>query len=97
MEEESKPLCGDFSQVFLWFSDESHQLTIQLGVFGIGGLLLWITVSYCLPCVFIVLAISAVLCFQYRLMNIILWAAIIVLWLHGWRLGGAKGLSLSWE
>lgn len=95
-EEEEEPI-DDCSSMFLWLNKEENQLSIQLGIFVVTILLLWLSVSYCTVCVFGVLAISAVFCLQYRLMNLVLWASIIVLWLHGWRLGGNRGLSLSWE
>ena len=96
MEEESHEPVTDFSSVVLWMNKDENQLTIQLGVFCFGAFLLWLTVAYCPLCVFGVLGISAVFCLQYRLMNLLLWASILVLWTHGWRLGGERGLSVKW-
>lgn len=97
-ESETSPLVSDFdfSSVVLWLQQDENQLKIQLFVFGIGSLLMWMTVSLCPLCVFGVLLISAVFCLQYRLMNLLLWASIIVLWVHGWRIGDQRGLSVQW-
>jgi hypothetical protein len=43
------------------------------------------------------LLVSMVLCCRLRFMFIILWACIFVLWVHEWRFGGGKGLSLQWN
>lgn len=95
-EDDAAPHKWDFSSLVLWMQREENQLSIQLGVFCIGSLLMWLTVAYCPLCVFGVLGVSAVFCLQYRLMNLLLWASILVLWVHGWRIGDERGLSVKW-
>lgn len=59
--------------------------------------ILYITMEFCQLCVFILLLVSMVFCCRFRFMFVILWACIGVLWIHGWRFGGGKGLSIAWN
>ena len=79
------------------FMDE-YRLTIQLVLLGVSVWAMWIFIDACLPCIFIIMLVSAFFCFEYRLMNIVLWASVIVLWGHGWSLGDkSAGLSMTWK
>jgi hypothetical protein len=79
------------------FMDE-YRLTLQLIGLAVGIGILWVVANSCETCVLVLLIASMFFCLEYRLMNLVLWACIIVLWLHGWRLGSAdQGLSLSWK
>lgn len=79
------------------FMDE-YRLTIQLVLLGVSIWALWWFVEICVPCIFIIMFVSAFFCFEYRLMNIILWASVIVLWCHGWSFGDRNaGLAVSWK
>lgn len=79
------------------FMDE-YRLSIQLVGIGLGVLILWVVAGRCTPCVLVLLVVCMFFCLEYRLMNVILWACIIVLWVHGWHLGSeSEGLSLSWK
>ena len=76
---------------------ESHSMAVSTALFGVFAIFLYATMNLCEPCVVGVLIISLMLCCQFRIMNILLWAAIIVLWVHCWRLNGGHGLTLSWN
>ena len=95
---EIKLANGPWDYFWTWYDwADDHRLIMQL-IFLLGMfLLLWITMPVCQICVFGVMCGCAVLCLEYRLLNLTMWASIIVLWLHGWRFGGGKGLSLSWD
>lgn len=77
---------------------DDYRLTIQLVLLGVSVWAMWIFIDACLPCIFIIMLVSLFFCFEYRLMNIVLWASVIVLWGHGWSLGDkSAGLSVSWK
>jgi hypothetical protein len=79
------------------FMDE-YRLTIQLVLLGVSVWCLWLSMDVCIPCVFVVMLVSLFFCFEYRLMNIVLWASVIVLWVKGWSMGDKNnGLSVSWK
>lgn len=79
------------------FMDE-NRLTIQLVLLIVSVWAMWLFIDVCVPCIFVVTLVSAFFCFEYRLMNIVLWASVIVLWGHGWSFGDrSNGLSMSWK
>lgn len=79
------------------FMDE-YRLSLQLVLLCVSIWAMWIFIEVCVPCIFIVTIVSAIFCFEYRLMNIVLWASVIVLWGHGWSLGDrSNGLAISWK
>lgn len=63
--------------------------------FAVGMMLLVIMV--CPVCVWGVLVFSCFFCLQYRSLNLVLWACIVVLWLMGWRFNLGQGLVLQWS
>jgi hypothetical protein len=77
---------------------DEYRLSVQILLLVVSVIVIWTCMSYCLWCIFALMIVSVLLCFEYRLMNIVLWACVLVLWLHGWSLGTkGKGLSLSWD
>ena len=95
VEEGVPPPCVDRG----WYAAmDDNRLTIQLFLL-VGSLCaLWACMHYCVPCVFAVMVVSLVFCFEYRLMNIVLWASVLALWFHGWSLGNdGRGFSISWK
>lgn len=79
------------------FMDE-YRLTLQLVFVAVGMVVLWYTANYCAWCVMGLLLVSVFFCLEYRMMNLVLWSCILVLWFHGWKLGNSEqGLSLSWK
>ena len=84
--------------LWAWYDwADDHRLIMQLIFLAGTFLLLWIVMPVCQVCVFGVLCGCAVFCLEYRMLNLTMWASILVLWLHGWRFGGGRGLSLSWD
>lgn len=79
-----------------WMTREENQLSVQM-IFFLGGFgLLYFCMYYCQICVFGVLLFCIITCLQYRLMNLLLWASILVLWTRGWSFRTGS-LSLSWS
>ena len=84
------------SEIGDWCSRDENQLTMQLVCFFGGFGLLYLCMAFCPICVFGVLGFCIITCLQYRLMNLLLWASILVLWVHGWSFR-AGNLSVSWS
>jgi hypothetical protein len=55
---------------------------IDLPVFIISFLILYLSVNKCCYCVFMVAIISASMCMRFPILNATLWSAIVVLYLH---------------
>ena len=79
-----------------WVMDH-YRLTIQLGLLGTSILCLWFFIDVCVWCIMLLALVSCIFCFEYRLMNIVLWACMIVLWLHGWTVTNGRGLTMEWK
>ena len=80
-----------------WLQDDANQPYIQLAIFFGCVVGLYLAMFTCPLCVFGIMLVSLVFCCQYRLMFLVMSASIGVLWVHGWRFGGGKGLSVSWN
>lgn len=79
----------------LW--SDTGQPYVQLLLF-LGALLgVYLTMFTCPICVFGIMGASMVLCCQYRLMSLVFWACMVVLWFDGWRFGNGKGFSIQWN
>jgi len=97
---EDKPVTWwiRLSECCAWVVSDEAALYIDLIVFGLSFLALWFSMDLgCQLCVFGILLLSLFLCCRYRYMFFTLWAAIGVLWIHGWRFGGGKGFSVQWN
>ena len=96
MEEEPKSCwvyvseCGQRMQQL----DEPVFSTLLFLLFAV---VLFFTMNSCEFCVVAVMVCSLCLCFQFRIFNLLLFASVCVLWTWGWRFGGDKALSLSWN
>jgi hypothetical protein len=55
---------------------------IDIPMFFVSFLILYLSVNRCCYCVFMVAIISGVLCMRFRILNATLWSALIVLYLH---------------
>jgi hypothetical protein len=80
-----------------WIVSDEAIPYVDTIIFVLSIIFLLFTVDNCVLCVFGLLIVSLLLCCRLRFMFIILWSCIIVLWIHGWRFGGGKGLSLQWN
>jgi hypothetical protein len=76
---------------------QSREPLFSTVLFFVFALLLYLTVGWCEPCVIIILICSLFLCLQFRVMNLILWACIVVLWFHGYRFSVGNSLALTWK
>jgi len=76
---------------------EKNQLVVSTIAFAFFSLVLFFTMGVCEMCVVGVMLFSLLLCFQFRVFNLLLMASVVTLWLHGWRFNLGHGLSLSWE
>jgi hypothetical protein len=80
-----------------WLQEDENQPYIQLAIFFACVVGLYLTMFTCPVCVFVIMLVSLVFCCQYRLMFLVMCASLGVLWVHGWRFGAGKGLSLQWN
>jgi hypothetical protein len=85
------------SEKLVWIASDEALPYLDASTFIISCFYLFMTINTCPVCVFGLLLVSMVLCCRLRFMFIILWACIFVLWVHEWRFGGGKGLSLQWN
>jgi hypothetical protein len=83
--------------VMMWTCSDAANPYVDIGLFIVCVIILALTMDHCVMCVFGVLLVSMVFCCRLRFMFVILWACIFVLWVHGWRFGGGKGLSIQWN
>jgi hypothetical protein len=79
-----------------WVTRDENQLSVQMAVFVGGFITLYFVMGFCEYCVFGIFVFCIVTCLQYRLMNLLMWACIIVLWSHGWRINFGKSISVQW-
>ncbi len=86
-----------FTETLAWLCSDEIQPYVQLVLFFAMVLALYLTMYSCELCVFGVMMFSMVFCCQYRLMLITLCASVGVLWVYGWRFGGGRGFSASWN
>jgi len=80
-----------------WLQEDANQPYVQLALFLFCSVALYLTMFAYPLGVFVIMLVSLVFCCQYRLMFIVMCASLGVLWVHGWRFGGGKGLSVSWN
>jgi hypothetical protein len=81
-----------------WLASEEATPYVEMGLFLASFVVLWVSIDMgCTICVFVVLLISMFFCCRFRYMFFVLWASIGVLWIHGWRFGAGKGLSVQWN
>ena len=89
--------CVYVSEAGAWMAREESQPYMQLFFFLFSMLGIYLTMFTCPICVVGIMAASMVLCCQYRLMNLVFWACLVVLWFDGWRFGNGKGFSIQWN
>ena len=80
-----------------WVISDDAVPYVDATFFVASVVVLFLTMEMCQICVFGLLIVSLVFCCRFRYMFFILWACIGVLWIHGWRFGGGKGLSVQWN
>ncbi len=73
---------------------DEYRLTLQLVFLILGTVVLWECANHCLPCIFVLMIVSCFFCLEYRLVNLLLWACIVVLWMHGWTFSSSSGSGL---
>jgi len=80
---------------------DEYRLTLQLLFLILGTGVLWVCANHCLPCIFVLMIVSCFFCLEYRLVNLLLWACIVVLWMHGWTFSSSSGnglhASMGWD
>jgi hypothetical protein len=69
---------------------------VDIPMFFISIIVLYLSVRTCLYCVMVVGIVSALLCSRFRLLNGTLWASLIVLWTHDWSLTFGS-LDVRWS
>lgn len=70
---------------------------MDIPVFFVSLLVLYLSINRCCYCVFMVALVSATLCMRFRILNATLWSALIVLYLHkDWNLKFGN-VQLSWN
>jgi hypothetical protein len=68
-------MCG---RCCVWFIT-NH---IDIPMFAISFIILYLSVNRCCYCVFMVAIVSACMCMRFPILNATLWSAIVVLYLH---------------
>ena len=80
---------------------DEYRLTLQLLFLVLGTVILWQCANHCVPCIFVLMIVSCFFCLEYRLVNLLLWACIVVLWMHGWTFSSSSGnglhASMGWD
>ena len=70
---------------------------IDIPVFFLSLLILYLSVNRCCYCVFMVAVVSGTLCMRFRILNATLWSALIVLYMHkDWDLSFGA-VRVSWN
>jgi hypothetical protein len=70
---------------------------IDIQVFFLSLLVLYLSVNRCCYCVFMVAVVSGTLCMRFRILNATLWSALIVLYMHkDWDLSFGA-VRVSWN
>jgi hypothetical protein len=86
------------TECWVWMGTDEATPYIEMSMFIVTFGLLWLSMDLgCQLCVFAILLLSMFFCCRFRYMFFVMWAAIGVLWIHGWRFGGGKGLSVQWN
>jgi len=80
-----------------WMLSDDAVPYLDVTFFIASCIILYLTMEACQICVFVLLLVSMVFCCRFKYMFFVLWACIGVLWIHGWRFGGGKGLSVQWN
>lgn len=86
-----------FKSFCTWLTTDDAVPYVDVAVFLISCLVLFLTMEVCQLCVFVLLLVSLFFCCRFRYMFFTLWACIGVLWVHGWRFGNGKGFSVQWN
>lgn len=87
-----------FTEFCSWLTTDDAAPYVELFLFLLSVVVLYVCIDYgCTLCVFVVLLVSMFFCCRFRYMFFVMWACIAVLWIHGWRFGGGKGLSVQWN
>jgi hypothetical protein len=70
---------------------------IDIPIFIISFLILYLSVNRCCYCVFVVALVSAFMCMRFPILNATLWSAIAVLYLHkNWNLSFGD-VKIEWS
>ena len=85
------------THVCTYYFSEPETLCGTILVFGIAVGMLVVALFFFPPLVWGTLAFSCLFCLRYRIMNLVLWACIVVLWVVGWRFNFGQGLTLQWQ
>jgi hypothetical protein len=92
-EEEDESVGVSCGRCCVWFVT-NH---IDLPVFVISFLVLYLSVNRCCYCVFMVAIISASMCLRFPILNATLWSAILVLYMHkDWNLSFGD-IKIAWN
>ena len=92
-EEEDESVGVRCGRCCVWFVT-NH---IDLPVFIISFLILYLSVNRCCYCVFMVAIISASMCMRFPILNATLWSAILVLYMHkDWNLSFGD-IKIAWN
>ena len=96
-EEEKSGLWHTVCKFFSWLISDDAIPYVDVMFFIASCAGIFLTMETCQICVFGLLLVSMLFCCRFKYMFFILWACIGVLWLHGWRFGGGRGLSVQWN
>jgi hypothetical protein len=77
-EEDEETLGALMGRCCVWFI-LNH---IDIPMFLLSFLILYLSVNRCCFCVFVVAIVSALMCMRFPIFNAVLWSAIAVLYLH---------------
>ena len=70
---------------------------IDIPVFSISLIILYLSVDRCCYCVLLVALVSAFMCLRFPVLNATLWSALIVLYLHkNWNINFGD-IKISWN
>ena len=69
---------------------------VDIPMFFISLVILFLSVNSCTYCVMVVGVVSALLCSRFRLLNGTLWASLVILWTHDWKLSFGR-LDMHWS
>jgi len=70
---------------------------LDVPVFLLSFLILYLSVNRCCECVLVVAIVSALMCIRWRILNATLWSAIAVLYMHkNWNINMGD-VNISWN
>ena len=91
--EEDESFGSVMGRCCVWFVT-NH---IDIPMFVVSFLILYLSVNRCCYCVFVVAIISACMCMRFPILNATLWSAIAVLYLHkDWNLSFGD-VKITWN